>query len=149
MQSHVKFLQAVLLGGIFLLSLSGCVSSTAGSVRKMGPEYQFSFIAQENYQSVYRKILEQMRECYSGQIMSTRSTVQGDIFLDTKSGTIMGSTHNNISGGVHQVIDITALNEQKTSVVAYYSRGTVENRGLALKEWVLENSKECGPKGKQ
>lgn len=145
-RSQVVF--AVLLGGALLLTLSGCAPSTAGGVREMGPHRQYMFVAPENYQPVYRKILDQARKCYQTGMITAQMVVQGDLFHDTKSGTITVALHGGLGVDTYQVIDLSAINEQQTKVVGHYSVGPVDKYGQTLKEWVLENSKECGPKGK-
>lgn len=146
MRYRSQLLLTVLLGGTFQLSLSGCAPSTAGGVREMGPERQFTFVAPEGYQLVYRKILDQERKCWQATAIGGQMVVQGDLFSDTKSGTITLALHGAFGVDTYQVIDVSALSEQQTKVVGFYAAGPVNKYGLALKEWVLENSKECGPK---
>ena len=148
MQFQSQIPLAVLLGGAFLVSLSGCAPSTAGGVREMGPERRFAFVAQENYQPVYRKILDQARKCWQTGMITAQMVVQGDLYHDTKSGTITVALHGGLGVDTYQVIDVSAIDEQQTKVVGHYSLGPVDKYGQALKEWVLENSKECGPKDK-
>jgi len=114
----------------------------------MGPERRVSFMAPENYQPVYRKILDQERKCYQTGMITAQVVVQGDLFHDTKSGTITVALHGGFGVDTYQVIDVSALDEQQTRVVGHYSLGPVEKYGQVLKEWVLENSRECGPRGK-
>ena len=134
-----QFLFPVLLGGACLLSLSGCVPSTVGGVREMGPERQFTFVAPENYQPVYRKILDHVRNCYP---QSMQIVVEGDLFNDTKSGTISVRAQGPVSAAMMMVVDLSALDEQQTKVVGYYPLGSTNKRGQILKELVLENSRK-------
>ena len=137
-------------GALVLLSaginLSGCAPSTAMGVRQMGPERQYAFTAQENYQPVYRKVLDQTRKCHQYGMITAQMMVQGDIFHDTKSGTVTVALHGGLGVDTYQVIDIKAIDDQQTRVIGHYSVGPVEKYGSTLKEWVLENSEECGPK---
>lgn len=127
----------------------GCAPSTAAGVRKMGAERQFKFIVSENYQPVYRKILDQARKCYQTGLITAQMVVQGDLFHDTKSGTVTVALHGGLGVDTYQVIDISAIDDKKTKVIGHYSLGPVDKYGQALKEWVLENSKKCGPKSRK
>lgn len=114
----------------------------------MGPERQFTFVAPENYQPVYRKVLDQARKCYQYGVITAQMMVQGDLFHDTKSGTITVALHGGLGVDTYQVIDIFAIDEKQTKVIGHYAVGPVAQYGQTLKEWVLENSEECSPKGK-
>ena len=130
----------------FAAPLSGCAPSTAAGVREMGPERRYAFIAAQDYQSVYRKILEQARKCYQTGMITAQMVVQGDLYHDTRSGTVTVALHGGLGVDTYQVIDVSAIDESQTRVVGHYSLGPVEKYGEALKEWVLEDSRECGPK---
>lgn len=128
--------------------LSGCAPSTAGGVREMGPTRQYAFVAPENYQPVYRKVLDQARKCYQTGMITAQMVVQGDLFHDSKSGVITVALHGGLGVDTYQVIDLNAIDEKQTKIVGHYSLGPVETYGRILKEWVLENSNECGLKSK-
>lgn len=134
-----------LIGGAFLVTFSGCAPSTAGGVREMGAERKFEFTATENYQPVYRKILEQARKCHQTGLVTAQMVVTGDLYHDTKSGTITVALHGGFGVDTYQVIDVKALDEHQTKVIGYYSVGSVEKYGKLLKGWVLEDSKDCRP----
>lgn len=144
----LKELPLLCLAGAFAIILSGCAPSTAMGVRKMGQERQYVFVAPENYQPVYRKILEQERKCYQTGLITAQMIVQGDLFQDTKSGTVTVALHGALGVDTYQVIDISAIDEKQTKIVGYYSLGPVAKYGQALKEWVLEDSTECAPKSR-
>lgn len=114
----------------------------------MGPERQLTFVAPENYQPVYRKVLEQARKCYQQGLITAQMVVQGDLFHDTKSGTITVALHGGLGVDTYQVIDVSAIDEKQTKVIGHYALGPVAQYGQTLKEWVLEKSEECSPKGK-
>lgn len=109
----------------------------------MGAERQVVFVTQENYQPVYRKILEQARKCYQTGLITAQMMVQGDLFHDTRSGTITVALHGGLGVDTYQVIDVFALDDTQTKVSAHYSIGSVEQQSQLLKQWVLESSKEC------
>ena len=134
--------------GLLTLTLSGCAPSTAVGVREMGPDRRYVFVAPENYQSVYRKVLAQARKCYQTGMITAQMVVQGDLYHDTKHGTVTVALHGGLGVDTYQVIDVSAVDERQTRVVGHYSLGPVEKYGQALREWVLEDSKDFGPKQK-
>lgn len=138
-----RFALSAALAGTLLVSLSGCAPTTAAGVREMGAERQVVFVTQENYQPVYRKILEQARKCYQTGLITAQMMVQGDLFHDTRSGTITVALHGGLGVDTYQVIDVFALDDTQTKVSAHYSIGSVEQQSQLLKQWVLESSKEC------
>jgi len=145
---RIEVLWTCAIAGLLTVLLSGCAPSTAAGVREMGPERSYVFVAPENYQPVYRKILEQARKCYQTGMITAQMVVQGDLYHDTKSGTVTVALHGGLGVDTYQVIDVSAIDERQTRVIGHYSLGPVEKYGQALREWVLEDSKECGPKEK-
>ena len=138
---------------VTLLTLLSSCSPSPQELREQESGKQVTFTAPENYQSVYRKILIQARKCY--QTVSTFSTenveVDGDLFNDTKSGSI---TVIKLTGGrryTEVLIDISAIDDQQTKVDIYFQprRGVytsidnVDNEGLDIKRWYITQSKEC------
>lgn len=134
------------LAGASATMLNGCAPSTAMGVRQMEQERQYVFVAPENYQPVYRKIIDQARKCYQTGMITAQMVVQGDLYHDTKSGTVTVALHGGLGVDTYQVIDVSAIDEKQTKVIGHYSLGPVAKYGQALKEWVLEDSTECGPK---
>lgn len=140
------FLVISLLGGI-----CGCATAppTADGVRSLGPESQFVFIVPEEYQSVYRIILGEMRKCFQMGSMDFQSMVQGDIYQDTRSGTITQTIHGGFSNSMYQVIDVMAIDNNQTRVIGHYAFTTESGRkkhAEALKEWIFNKSPMCDPK---
>ena len=132
-----------LLGGI-----CGCALTppTADGVRAMGPERQIVFIAPENYQPVYRKILDEARRCFQFGVMSAQGMVQGDIFQDTRSGRITHTMVGGFGNQTFEVIDVVAIDNNQTRVVGHYVHATEsasKYHAEALKKWVLDNTPMC------
>ena len=143
----MKRVIAIALLLAFSASMSGCATSTVAELREKGPENRFEFVAAENYQPVYRKILEQTRKCHEGGVITSQMVVHGDLYHDIKRGTITVAFHPGLGGvATHQVIDVAAIDDRQTKVVGHYfigPFGSLANVGQVLKEWALENSKEC------
>lgn len=125
-------------------ALAGCAPTTAAGVRALGPERAYVFEAPENYQAVYRKVLERSRTCFQVGALTAQMVVQGDLYHDIRSGTITVALHGGLGIDTYRVVDITAHDDARTKVVGHFVRDPVERSGAILKEWVLENSMECG-----
>jgi hypothetical protein len=94
------------------------------------------FSAQGDYQSVYKKILEQTRNCY-------QTGVQGDIFPGF--GNITVTVIEPPRTSLHLMVDVTAIDAKTTQVTVYKARSQSSGNSCptVVREWVLENSKEC------
>ena len=118
--------------------LFGCASlltpSTPGEARAMGPEKQSEFMAPENYMSVYRKVLNQTRKCNRSILFFAEVAVDGDIYQDTKSGTVTVAYRGfGPRNDIYRVIDLSAINDNQTKVTAYYSVEPPDREGRILK----------------
>lgn len=112
----------------------------------MGDKRQVAFTAPENYQAVYRKVLDQSRKCWQSSGIAAQLMVQGDLFDDIRSGTVTVAMHGMYGVDTYQVIDITAIDDAQTKVVAHYALGSVEGYGRTLKGWVLQDETGCAAK---
>src|SRR5690606_29081674 len=126
-----------------VLMLAGCAPATLQGVRDLGPEKAYSFTAPQNYQAVYRKTLDQARKCHQGGMITAQMVVQGDLYHDTKSGTVSVALHGGLGVDTYQVIDVAAIDDKSTSVKAFYSMGSVQKQGALLRKWVLEDYGAC------
>lgn len=81
-------------------------------------------------------------------MITAQMVVQGDLYHDTKSAIITVALHGGLGVDTYQVIDFNAISENQTKIVGHYSLGPVEKYGQILKEWILENSDECGLKSR-
>lgn len=131
---------AVLAAGVLL---GGCAPATVRAARKMGPEHRYSFVAPKNYQAVYRKVLEQTRNCHEGMRALAQQVVTGDLYHDTKAGTIVVSLRAGYGVDIFQVIDLQAIDDSHTKLTAVYPLGPVTKLGQTLQQWTLENSTDC------
>ena len=112
----------------------------------MGAERQFTFTVPEGYQLVYRKILDQERKCWQTGLITAAIVVQGDLFTDIKQGTITTALHGGFGVDTHRVIDVLGMDNGSTRVTGMFALGPVEKYGRILKEWVVDNSKDCNLK---
>lgn len=94
----------------------------------------------DSYQNVYRTVLSQARRCWQ----STALIVQGDLFTDTKSGTVQ------VSGefGVYLAVDVAPLDDKRSSVLVYNAFSTWEDHAATVVEWLRDGSRECATRPK-
>lgn len=126
-----------------VIALLGCAPATLDGVRKMGADRSYTFTAPQNYQQVYRTVLDQARKCYQTGMITAQMVVQGDLYHDIKSGTVSVALHGGLGVDTYQVIDISEAGENNTKIVGHYSLGSVRDYGSLLESWVLAGNKEC------
>lgn len=112
----------------------------------MGEARQVSFIAPENYQAIYRRIIEMERKCWQSGLITAQMVVSGDLFHDIKTGTITTALHGGLGVDTYRVTDIVSIDENNTKITGFYAVGPAAQYGQILKEWVLNKSEECGQK---
>lgn len=135
---------AALACGVAVLGLlEGCAPTTAGGVRALGSQREFSFVSSENYQTVYRKVLTQERKCWESGLITAEMVVHGDLYTDIKQGVVTVELHSGMGIDIYQVVDISSTKDQETSISAHYTFGSVQQYGGILKQWVLNNYTEC------
>lgn len=126
-----------------LALLAGCAPATMQGVRDLGPDKAYQFDVAQNYQQVYRTVLDQARKCHQAGMITAQMVVQGDLYHDTKSGTVSVALHGGLGVDTYQVIDMQAKGESVTSVKAHYSLGSVQKQGDLLKRWVIDKYPDC------
>ncbi len=128
---------------LLLISLSACTPNTAGGVRASQSSKVITFVADDNYQPIYRKILEQSRKCNEMGLITAQMIVKNDLFTDIKQGSISVELHGAAGVNVYQVIDIKYLDENKTEVKSYFAMASHARHAETIRKWVTENYKEC------
>lgn len=128
---------------LLFISLSACTPNTAGGVRSSQSSKIITFLFDENYQPVYRKILEQSRKCNETGMITAQLLVKNDLYTDIKQGTISVELHGALGVNVYQVIDVKYLEENKTEVKVYYAMASHSRHANTIPKWVTENYKEC------
>jgi hypothetical protein len=121
--------------------LSGCFPATTAAL-KQEPSASLSFVVDEGYQSVYRKIATRMRACYESTWVGDNVSVRAELFTDIRKAEIAAEGINAILGKrVQLLVEIDALGENRTEVRAYQPIGKASVR--AVRRWVLDGSTEC------
>lgn len=128
----------VILAVFFL----GCAPATVQKLRE-NPTGQSSFETNENYQSVYRKIVTNARRCYQGGMITAQMVVQGDLYTDIKKGNVSIALHGGLGISTYANVDIEAITEDKTKVIIYYGMGSWEGITRVVEAWIKQGSDKC------
>ena len=123
--------------------LAACTPHTIGGVRDLGPSKSATFEAPENYQILYKKILEQTKQCSDGWMVTAQMVTEGNLDTENKTGTVAQSLRGGLGTNYYQVIDIKEIDEHKSKITAFYSIGSPEGHSKLLKKWMLDNYKNC------
>jgi hypothetical protein len=121
---------------ILCLTLISCAPTSIKELKDTGVNY--SFLAEENYQSVYRKIFEKEIECKFHNSLD----VTGNLYTDIKKGEII-LTVRSPGRGMHFYIEIKAMNENKTQISIYSSSAFFGKNANVIEKWVIENYEQC------
>lgn len=126
-----------------LLALAGCAASTPQEARNMGPDRQYRFEVAADYQTAYRRILETARACYQTNLITASQIVSGDLYPDTKTGTITVGLYGALGPALYQIIDVHGLDPARSEVIATFPLGPVEKHGAKVKAWATSTGADC------
>lgn len=121
--------------------LSGCASSTPEEARALGPERQYQFSVSDDYQVVYRRIVDASRKCHQANLLTATMMVNSDLYPDTRTGTISVGLYG-VTTAIYQVIDVRGT-DTGTTVHAAFPIGPVSAFGDRLKAWATGGHQEC------
>lgn len=121
--------------------LTACAATTPQQARDMAPERHYMFQVDADYQTTYRRILEAARNCYQANLITASQIVSGDLYPDTKSGTITVGMYGGLGASIYQVIDVRGLDDTRSEVNAIFPMGSVEKMGA----WVKSKAEALAP----
>jgi len=128
--------------GLIFLWLSACAPSTIQGLRE-NYAGKVSFEVDENYKSVYRKVLTPARDCWQGGLITAQMVVQGDLYTDTRRGNVTVALHGGAGVDTYFTIDMMALSDIKTRVTVYHAFRNQERAARAVELWVKDNATVC------
>ena len=128
---------------VLAVLLSACAATTPQQARDMGPEHRHIFEVNEDYQSVYQRILENSRHCQSGWLITATAQVTGDLYPNTRSATITAGIYGAFGPSLIDVIDIHGLEEHRTEVTVIFPVGNAKNLGKTIETWARTNGASC------
>lgn len=124
-------------------TITGCASSTPQGARNLGPDRQYRFEVATDYQTAYRRIVETARACYQTNLITASQIVSGDLYPDTKTGTITVGMYGALGPALYQIIDVRGLDQSRTEVIATFPLGPVEKHGAKVKAWATDTGADC------
>ena len=138
---------------LFSLSLASCTRITTEDLRQQSANSD-SFRVDKDYQFVYHKILNVGRECHERLVwglypIPNRMTVESHLNNEVRTANVTVVLHSGMIKNVTTIslmtVDISAIDQSSTNVIAYAYAGTGWDKGPinAVRGWVLQDSKEC------
>ena len=130
---------------LLMLMLAGCAPTTLQGVRADASD-RLTFTVAQNYQEVYRRISGPMRSCFqSGGMLGPSVVVQADLFSESRKAEIAVAIIG-VAGTMYPfVVDVTALSEKATRVVASnWAKGWAV-AGAKVQRWAVDGTSACDP----
>lgn len=139
----MKVKSAILIS-ISAVTLTACFPATTAAL-KQDASATATFVVDEGYQSVYRKIATRMRACHESTWIGDNVSVRAELFTDIRKAEVVVEGINALSGKrVQMLVEIDAIDDARTEVRAYQPIGKVFVP--AVKQWVVNGSTECAYK---
>lgn len=120
--------------------LAGCAASTPQEAREMAGR-TVVFTLDEDYQSVYRRLVDVERRCFQTNLITASQMVNADLFPDTRTATISVGMYG-IAQAIYQVIDLSGM-ESGTRVTAAFPVGNLEAWGDKVRGWATGTRSAC------
>ena len=128
------------LAAFALCVLAACAPAT--QVLQVDPTGRVAFEIQQNYQPVYRKVLERARACHQ----AAGTLVEGDLYTDLRSGKISVAVLTLFGFDTPMTVELTSVADQRTNVeVRFTDNATNEwqRSAAAVEKWLKEGSTDC------
>lgn len=125
-----------------LAILTGCVAGTPQQARLLGPEKRYTLEVDANYQTVYRRIADAARACYQTNLITASQIVNTDLYTETRTATVSVGMYG-IATQIYQVIDIRAIDDNRTAIDAVYTIGRPDQLGERMRGWATGTSAAC------
>jgi len=125
-----------------LVLIAGCVPSTVQLLRE-NPSGKSTFVADEGYQQVYRKVVTKARNCFQTGMITAQMVVQGDLYTDIRTGHVSIALHGGLGVSTYANVDIEAISDNETRVTTYYGFPTWSRIVPTVEDWVKLNSDQC------
>ena len=122
-------------------------SYASGSIKEQKKKSASSveFTVEENYQRVYKKLLEKLHECkgeaWAGELVSHR--IKNDLRDERKEGYITFIMSNAGSQVYYIHIKIVSITDDKTKAKAYVYYSTKEDYLPLISQWTVAGNSGC------
>jgi hypothetical protein len=123
--------------------LSGCAAMSLENLRD-DPHASLDFDVEKSYQQVYSTALQRMRQCYMAKPLRSQLTVSDKRDNATKTGYITVKYLFDATGETYfLLVDVTAMNENRTHVKVSYAPSTKDDDAAAVREWLQNDATTC------
>jgi hypothetical protein len=119
-----------------MLGLSACTPATMGELRKEAPAAE-QYVVAENYQVVYRRVVESMRRCWSTQ------TTEADLYTDIQSAQIAILYASIIGRSMYMGMDLKAIDSGSTNVTTRIALSTWRSNAALANAWAKGTTNDC------
>ena len=128
---------------LYLIIIGIFVSGCAGIRRDMTKDYynKYTCYIDQNYQKVYKNMLEQIRKHYRLVWIGNRSVIENDLYPDIKYGKIRASNETMITGEWCQIqIEIQSIKNETSKLIIYTSKHGFHEcpHKDTITEWIKE-----------
>ncbi len=130
---------------VICLALAACAPGTMQELQNH-PIEKRSFEIEQNYQPVYRAILNQARRCFHGGYPGERLYVSGDLYYDVKTGHVSVERHSANGVEIYLAAEITAQGEARSKVDVLVGLNLWEGLATDVEGWARQTSKRCQPR---
>ena len=124
--------------------LTSCAASNVKELKE-NPSKTIEFTIEENYQRVYKNLLEKMNECmgegWAGVFASTH--IKHELYNELKEGNITFLMSNAGSQSYYMHIDVASIADKKTRINAYVYYSTWEKNLPLVKQWAFDGNSSC------
>lgn len=120
--------------------LAGCAAATPQEARELEGRTVHITVA-DDYQSVYRRIVDVERRCFQTNLITASQIVNSDLYTDTRTASISVGIYG-MSAAIYQVIDIAA-EADATHITASFPLGDLEQWRDRISGWADGTRTAC------
>lgn len=128
--------------------LASCAASNVKELRENSSKV-IEFSVEENYQRVYKNVLDKMHEClgegWAGVFASYH--IKSELYSELKEGEITFLMSNAGIQSYYLHADIFGISEEQTKVDAYAYYSTWEKSLPLIKQWASDGDSSCDLQG--
>lgn len=124
------------------LLLGGCFPATKEALKAEAAQ-KWQLELQENYQAVYRRLAERMRECMQSAWIGDQVVVNADLYTDLRRAELAVEGINALTGRRLQLlVELEALEERRTRVLVF--EPMAPKPSAIVRKWATGELQRCG-----
>ena len=137
----MRVLNGLMLVAVVLL-VAGCAPSTHQALTHDYSDRQ-QYTVNENYQSVYRRMQNNARQCYETGLITAQMQVRSDLYTDIREGIISVVLSGALGVDTYLGIEIKALSDDKTRITVYNALSSWNKTQKIIRAWAENTSNGC------